>query len=292
MDSIENSSIPRKLSFDEYERDWIRRHKRLIPKTRLVSSWGLIFGILLWVFIAVVAAVFSGTHAVPTAAMTILKSVPSPTKEHLALSVFAVLEVAVFAGSLYRRESNVAYGVMWLALAGSLAANIGSSIVAVNENGGDGFIMGVGIILAILAPSVALGAGEMSRNLWEKHQAEIEKVNGENEGKRKEIDVLVNRDFVKYEKDYEKKYFPETSRTFMKSDEAPEVHEISRNPVKPRVKLHEVAKQVHENGDIDLSVNELMEKYDISQGSTTKIREMLKSQNGHSTNGNSNGNGH
>lgn len=288
MESIENNVIPRKLSFDEYERDWIKRHKRSIPKVRLVSSWGLVFGILLWVFIAIVAAVFSGTHAVPTAAMTILKSVPSPTKEHLALSVFAVLEIAVFAGSLYRNESKVAHGIMWLALAGSLGANIGSSIAAVNENGGDGLIMGVGIILAILAPSVALGAGEMSRTLWVKHQAETETVNADNDERRKEIDILINRDYVKYEKDYEKKYFAESSRNFMKSDEPKEVHETSRNPAKPRVKIHEVAKLVYENGDANLSVNELMEKYDISQGSTTKIRELLKGQN---SNGYTNGNG-
>src|SRR3990167_9411478 len=49
----------------------------------------------------------------------------------------------------------------------------------------------------------------------------------------------------------------------------------------PRVDLREVAKQVYENGDIELRAIEMMAKYNISMGSTSKVREMLQSANGH-----------
>lgn len=57
------------------------------------------------------------------------------------------------------------------------------------------------------------------------------------------------------------------------------VHETRSTP-KPRVKLHEVAALVKANGDQHLGAEEMSEKYQIAIGSTTKIREILKAQNG------------
>jgi predicted GIY-YIG superfamily endonuclease len=59
-----------------------------------------------------------------------------------------------------------------------------------------------------------------------------------------------------------------------------QVSKPAKAPKKPRVKLHEVARQIHEAGDTDLSVDEMMRKYGISQGSTSKIRDILRQQHG------------
>lgn len=48
--------------------------------------------------------------------------------------------------------------------------------------------------------------------------------------------------------------------------------------VKPRIKIGEIAAQIKANGDSDLPVNEMMDKYQISMGSTTKIREIIRSE--------------
>lgn len=267
------------MTFEEFAKDWRQRHKGSIPRQQRISSWGLIAGIALWLFIATLAAIFSGTHTVPTAALTILKSIESPYREYLSLTVFAVLELAIFAGSLYRRGNHVALTIMVLAFIGALFANVGSSVFAVTENSGDVLIMITAIILAVLAPSVALGAGEMFHRLYQEHQAKIELANADYKARLKEQDAIINREFTKTVNARETAR--ENSRTFTKSDEPQIVHETSRNPAKPRVKIHEVAKLIHENGDIKLSVNEMMEKYQISSGSTSKVRDILASQNGH-----------
>lgn len=59
------------------------------------------------------------------------------------------------------------------------------------------------------------------------------------------------------------------------------VMKLSRSEAnKPRVKLREVAQLVRDNNDGNLPAVELMQKYGISLGSTTKIRELVNSSNG------------
>jgi hypothetical protein len=61
--------------------------------------------------------------------------------------------------------------------------------------------------------------------------------------------------------------------------ETPE-YNANRHPFGKRKKISEIAQQVHENGDANLSANEMMAKYSISLGSTAKIRAMLKNRPG------------
>ena len=115
----------------------------------------------------------------------------------------------------------------------------------------------------------------MVHRLFEAHQEKLAEALAQYDADRVALDKRINRDFVKYEKQ-----FDVSRKDFMKSGETEISPQISRNSVKTRVKLHEVARQVHENGDAELPVREMMEKYNISLGSTTKIREMLKGQSG------------
>ncbi len=188
------------MTFDEFKADWLKRHRSSIPRKPKVSSFGLIGGIALWVFIMVCAAIFSGAHTIPAAILTFSHLIPSPLRETLALSIFAVLELTIFAGSLYRRMSRIAYVIMIMAFVGALASNIGSSITAVLENGGDWLILIAGITTAVLAPSVALAAGEMSHRLYEKHQAAIEKSLEAYDAKMRDLDATINREHTKYVK--------------------------------------------------------------------------------------------
>jgi hypothetical protein len=58
------------------------------------------------------------------------------------------------------------------------------------------------------------------------------------------------------------------------------VEQASRHPFGKRKRIKEIARQVHENGDEAMSANDMMAKYNISLGSTSKIREMLKNRSG------------
>lgn len=187
-------------TYEQFERDWLRRHKGSIVSKPRISSWGLIFNTGLWIVIMTGAAVYSGTHTVPAAAQTISHYVPSPLRDYLSLSIFTILELTIFAGSLNRRNNRTAFTLMVLAMVGALAANIGSSVQAVTDSGGDWLIMVVSIVLALLAPSVALGAGEMSHRLYEQHQQKITSAMEMWETKRKELDAIINREYTKLEK--------------------------------------------------------------------------------------------
>lgn len=267
-----------RMDYEQYEKDWFKRHKGSRIRPPRVSSWGLISGILLWALIAVGAALVSGAHSVPAILQTIPIVVPSPFREGLSLFGFTIFELLIFAGAVYRRGNRFAGAALLLAMIGALFANVGSSVVAVTQNHGDGLNYAVAIVLAIIAPLAAFLAGEMVHRLFQTHQDKLAEAFAKYDADRIALDKIVNRDFMKYEKQFE---VHEISRSdFVKSGETETLREVSRNPVKTRVKIHEVARQVHENGDDNLSASDMMAKYNISLGSTTKIREMLKDQSG------------
>lgn len=264
-----------KMNFDQYEADWLKRHKRSLPSKPRVSSWGLVGGILLWSIIALGAALVSGAHSVPAIYQTIPLSVPNVLRTGLSLFGFTIFELLIFAGALYRRDSRFAHFGLLLSMIGALAANVGSSVFAVTENKGDWLNMVVAVVLAFIAPLAAFLAGEMVHRLFAAHNEKMREAGDAYNQARADLDKQINRDFVKYERDFAKAHeVPPLRETFhenfAKSGEAS----------KPRVKIHEVARLVRENGDENLSTDEMMTKYEISLGSTTKIRQMLKSQGG------------
>lgn len=260
-----------KMDYESFEKDWLKRHKgsRIRPPT--ISSWGLIGGILIWAIIAIGAAIVSGAHSIPAILQTIPPMILSPLREGLSLFGFTIFEMLIFAGALYRHDTKFATAGLLLSLLGALAANIGSSIYSVMLNKGNGLDLVVALVLALIAPLAAFLAGEMVHRLFVEHgKVKREKI-ADYDGSRRKLDTLINREFVKHQKTSSISRNP-----FMNDGEIPDLHESSRNSVKPRVKLHEVARRVHENGDSNLATREMMAKYEISLGSTTKIREMLK----------------
>lgn len=280
-----------KMTYEQFETDWLKRHKGSRIRPPVISSWGLIGGILIWAIIAIGAAVVSGAHSIPAILQTIPQIIVSPLREIFSLFGFTIFEMLIFAGALYRHDTKFATAGLLLSLLGALAANIGSSIFSVHENGGAELDYVVAIVLALIAPLAAFLAGEMVHRLFIDHAKLKNEQMTVYDEKRRELDKVINREFVKYEKAF--KTSRNSRNPFMNDGEIPDLHEISRNDfmnsreadrpretsrnvVKPRVKLHEVARAIHENGDADLSTSEMMNKYSISLGSTTKIREMLK----------------
>lgn len=64
----------------------------------------------------------------------------------------------------------------------------------------------------------------------------------------------------------------------IEANASPDFTKIHEKTVKPRIKIGEIAAQIEANGDSDLPVNEMMDKYQISMGSTTKIREIIRNK--------------
>lgn len=274
---IENQAV---MSFDEFERDWKRKHKSSLPRKIKVSSIQEYFWILFWVMVATGAAIFSAAHTIPAAEMTLFANLQS--RAQLAVTAFIIVELVIFGAAAKRREIPWLIWLLIGSLVVALMGNTSSSIRAVAENGGDILNQIGGVVLSVIAPFTALAAGEVLHIQLDKLAVKRNEAQEAFDTQWREVESKINQAYTKLAKTYE------TSRNFMKSDEAVQVHETSRNVVKPRVKIHEIAEIIYENGDGKMSANEMMDKYGISLGSTTKIREMLKDRN---ANGFANGRG-
>jgi hypothetical protein len=187
------------MTFDEFERDWLRRHRALVPRRRNVSSGSEFFWIIFWLIVAAGAAVFSAVHTIPAAEMTILASVEG--RSDLAKSVFVIGELVIFGAAAKRREIPWMLYLLGAALLVLLMGNISSSVRAVSENGGDILNQIGGILQSIIAPFTALGAGEILHVMLDKRQQKIMSAEDEYSAKLVELQAKINSAWKKHEKE-------------------------------------------------------------------------------------------
>lgn len=189
------------MTYDEYERDWKRRHKSQIPRKRRVIHLQEYFWIVFWIVVASGAAIFSAAHTIPAAEMTILKDVPS--RSQLAITVFAIVELVIFGAAAGRKEIEWLKYLLIASVLVALAGNVGSSVRAVSENGGDWLNQFGGILLSIIAPVTALAAGEVLHIQLDKRAAKIRIADDEYDQKQKELEAKVNQAYTKHMKQFE-----------------------------------------------------------------------------------------
>lgn len=271
------------MSYEQFEQDWLRRHKRSLPSRRRISSWGLIGGILVWSIIAIGAALVSGAHSVPAIHQTIPTSVPEGLRSLLSLAGFTIFELLIFAGALYRRDSPFAKYGLWLSMIGALAANIGSSVYAVTENRGDWLNMVVGVVLAFIAPLAAFLAGEMVHRLAEQHKEKIGDAAARYRDALGDVDKQINRDY--------KAYLRELSKTAVQNpSNGPSNGQTGEN-LRPSASILGHAKrpdasaivQAHllENPeDIEADARQLAARLGVGKSTVNNVQRYLKSQNG------------
>lgn len=272
------------MTFEEYKEDWLIKHPASIPVEEVEDSpypsWLRIATLLM--FLA--AALLSAVHTIPVVYAGIpSNSIISPEVRTAAANASIIAFELGILLSAFLMIVKSSMGLAWLLLgtmfAGTLVANVQSISLTSGEGLGSSvvtLIFGAGI------PVIALAAGKLFVNIYTTERALKKRGKETYREDMKALDALINQSHTKYMKQND------TSRKFTKSDEAQQVHEISRSPVKPRVKIHEIAEIIYENGDGKMSANEMMDKYNISLGSTTKIREMLKDR---TANGFANGRG-
>lgn len=230
----------------------------------------------------VAAALVSGVHTVPTVWKGIETGpiITDAVRNIAALAALAMVEFAILLSAyLMAKGSRLAYAAMALAGLAAVTANLFSVVTAYQKSADGGAIL-VAVLMGIAAPLIALLMGKMFVDMH--RAARVQQARAKRVYKDAQIawDAAVEIAWKAFQKGEKR----ESSRTFMKSGEPKPLYEPSRNPVKPRVKLHEVAQKIQDAGDERLTVAEMMDKYHISQGSTTKIRDLLS--------GNGNGNGH
>lgn len=223
----------------------------------------------------VTSSLLSGVHTAPTAYDSIEKAkVAEPIRQIVALGTFIFDELGILTSSylLFKRFNWFAFLMATMCVVIAIVANLHSVSKALETP--DFGTQVVGVALGIGAPLVALLSGKLFVTM----SRADDKASSESRKKFATAQKKWDDEILKaMEKELKKR---ETSRNFAKTDEEKPVHETSRTPAKPRVKIHEVAKQVRENGDEGLSAAEMMEKYEIGLGSTTKVRDIL-SANGH-----------
>lgn len=274
----------KQLSFEEHKEDWLIKHPASIPVEETEDSpfpkW-LRYATLM-MFLA--AALLSAVHTIPVVYGGIpSNSIISPEVRTMAANASIVAFELGILLSAFLMITKSSMGLAWLLLGTMFAGTIVANVQSISQTSGEG--LGSSLVTLIFGggiPIIALAAGKLFVNIYTTERTLKKRSKEQYREDMKTLDATINQAYVKYQKQHD------PSRNFMKSDEAQQVHETSRSPVKPRVKIHEIAEIIFENGDGKMSANEMMDKYGISLGSTTKIREMLKDRN---ANGFANGHG-
>lgn len=274
------------MTYDEFRAWYVKTHQSSVPvEPRQVRSvyprWLRI--VVLVMFIC--AALLSGVHTVPTVYAGIERQhVHETVRQIVALASFVAIDLAIFVATYAKLRGNkrLVTTMLIVVFTVALVSNVNSVMKALGSTAGTDFwTTAVGVILGFGAPLIALLAGEIFVSMHTADQEASSEAEDKYRREMKDFEAIVLREFKKYtqaNKPVKSGEFHETSNGVHET--SVKLHEVNFSP-KPRVKLHEVAREIHENGDADLSSQEMMTKYGISLGSTTKIREMLKNGSGH-----------
>lgn len=261
------------MDYQEFRRMYEDQHPASVPQPEIYIAEYPTWVIPVVGAMFVTAAFFSGVHTVPIAYNAIDgKMVADWLRQFGAASTFVFIEAGVLLSAyLLVKKFNLAIlGILLITIAVAMGANLYSVSKALNASNSDTFTLVITIFFGLVAPLMAALSGGIY--VWLHQSDRVADAATKKRFKEAQIkwDKEIEREFKKFTKD--------SSRNFMNLETSREIHKPSvksSEAPKPRVKLHEVAKQVYENGDKDLSVGEMMAKYNISQGSTSKVRELL-----------------
>lgn len=257
-------------TYEEHERDWKMRHKASIPRKRRVSSIQEIFWIGFWIIVATGAAIYSAAHTIPAAVMTIFANVPD--RDRLALTVFVIVELVIFGAAAGRHEMKWLRWLLVGAVVVALIGNLGSSIRAVTENGGDALNQIVGIFIAVITPFTALAAGEALHIQWDKRNAKIQAEENRFQNEWREMDAKINRSYKELEK------------VFL-SLSAP-VRRLSAQTNTDKQPKHIALEYLRAHTEETFTVRRLAEEAGVTNDAAHKAMKMFAT-NGHSENGHS-----
>lgn len=264
--------------YEQFEKDWKKRHKASLPRRMQVSSFSTIFWIAFWIIVASGAAVFSGTHTIPTTAMTIESAISY--RSELAITAFVIVEFVIFGTAAKRHEINWLKWLMGISLAVGLIANVSSSFTAVSHNGGDWLTQIAGVLLSVIAPVTALAAGEVLHIQLTALALKQKEANEDFQRQWKEVDAKINAAFTKLEKEAKAQNEVINSLNLIKNND------LTRS--KPSPRLQKAIDYLELNPDkLNLPPRELEAEVGVSYGTIFKAQQQIKqSANGHSEDSN------
>lgn len=269
----------KELDFEQFEKDWKKRHKASLPRRIAVSSLSAIAWIVFWVIVAWGAGVFSAAHTIPAAAMTL--DAETYYRQYLATTALVIVEFVIFGAGAKRHEIKWLKWLLVCALLVALIGNMSSSWLAVNANGGTWMNQLTGILLSIIAPVTALAAGDVLHlqltDLSKRRQVADERYRQD----WKDLDAKINMAYTKLEKEY-----------IAQNEAVNSLHIIKSNSVtrsKPSVKLQKAIDYLTENPEAtNTPPRDLEEVIGMSYGTIFRAQQHIKqSTNGHSENGHS-----
>lgn len=261
------------MNYDEHREDYIKQHPASVPIQQVIRP-----KYPRWLKISVAAmficaALVSGVHTIPTvrSGIEVNEIITPGIRDMVSVGSFIAVEFAILISAYIRAVNRwLSVGSLLVAFTVAVVSNVTSVQRALID--AESGAVTVALVLGVGAPLLAMLAGavfliidtETKREAQDAEQVYRQalidfdaKINAAWQKEQMEISLGVHEDFTNVrEKD------------------------TSPNFTKPRVKIHEIAHLIHENGDASLSAADMMAKYQISAGSTSKVREILKSQNG------------
>lgn len=260
--------------YDEFEKDWKRRHKASLPRKVSVSSVQEIFWVVFWLVVASGAALFSAAHTIPAAEMTLFSDLPY--RSSLAITAFIIVELVIFGAAAKRHEIR---WLGWLLLGSLLVALIGntsSSIQAVAENGGNILNQVGGVLLSVIAPVTALAAGEVLHIQLDRLATKRQIANADYQQQWKEVEAKINAAYTKYEREHKPK--------IMSVNPVNSVNFTTLQSNKPSPKMQMAMEWIKAHPEhLETESRELANLIGVSHTLANGARKAVKfSQNGHS----------
>lgn len=261
------------MEYSEFRQTYELQHPASVP--RLTEEIGIypdwlekVVGVMF-----VCASLLSGIHTVPAVRGGMTSGFwPQPIIDIVSMLSFVAIELVFFvaAYALMRKRQWHVLITLGAAFIVAMVANLKENIMAY-QAGDPGTII-VAVTLGIGAPLIAFMAGKLFVDI---HRA------------RRSVGVEARRNYelacIQWDKEINKAWEKEQkSGNTTRRATSREIHEISQTSRenKPRVKLHEVAREIRENGHENMTTAEMMARYQISLGGTTKVRQLLQNGNG------------
>lgn len=273
-----------KRTFAEFLWEYEERHRASVPvleEEENIYPWWLEYVVAV-MFIA--GSMLSGVHTVPAVRAGMDTNFwPQVVVDAVALASYVAVELVFFIGAyaLMRKNDWYVLFTLFAAFVVAMVSNIDQNVTAY-QSGDPGKVI-VAVLLGIGAPFIAFMAGKMFVNIHRsRRQLGIEAKRRYKE-ERIAFEERVGMLYTDYELQwaaYEQK-LERSEKRKRKPTEQPSREPFTnvREQPRRRVNLHEVADEIHENGDTNLTSTEMMAKYKIGQGSTTKVREILRRKN-------------
>jgi len=268
-------TVNEQMDYAAFRQQYEEQHPASVPKLEYEQADHPVWMIPIVGAMFITSAIFSGVHTVPTAyeAIETLK-VAVWVAQAAGLSAFVFVELGILTAAymLFRKFSLLFLGILIIAVAIAMVANLHSVSKALSIN--DELTKAVAVLLGSGAPLMATLSGAVFVDVYRAYRAAKMRAERKHKEARIAWDTVINREFSRAQK------ASKQSVRKVSNGQTPSGYGYSRtSDAKEVVRTHLEANP----GDFSLSVRELADKLGVGKSTVADARRDMQSDttNGH-----------